>query len=246
VISRWLPEAASAHASALDAVLVNVHWHIFAVFVVWGIVLATALVRFRSGKHSSPMAAGPAMLWPAIAIGIVIAAEVGLLFASALPAWRARMAPPTSAAGPVFEVRVAAEQFAWNVHYPGPDGAFGRTGAAFISAANPVGIDRADPAAADDIGLLNILTLPVDRTIVVQLTSRDVVHAFTLPEMRVKQDMTPGMTVRTWFTPTRAGAWEILCSQLCGLGHYRMRGEYRVLPGEEWEAWQRQELSRIR
>ena len=137
------------------------------------------------------------------------------------------MTPPGPDAEAPLEIHVAAEQFAWNIHYPGPDGRFGRTDAMLISAANPVGIDRDDPAAADDIGLLNILMLPINRPIVVQVTSRDVVHSFTLPEMRVKQDATPGMTARTWFTPTRLGAWEIACSQLCGLGHYRMRGEYQ-------------------
>lgn len=243
MISRWLPDASSAHASALDAVLVNVHWHILAVFAIWSIVFVTALVRFRAGKHPSPAATTPGLFWPALAVGAVIASEAALLMASALPAWQDRMRPPATA--PALEVRVAAEQFAWNIHYPGPDGAFGRTSAALISASNPVGIDRSDPAAADDIGLLNILTLPVDRTVVVELTSRDVVHAFTLPEMRVKQDMTPGMTVRTWFTPTRVGSWEILCSQLCGLGHYRMHGEYSVLPQAEWERWQAEELGRL-
>lgn len=245
MISRWLPEAASGHAAMLDAVLVQVHWHILAVFLVWSIIFVTALVRFRAGRHPSPDARGAGLLWPALAIGAVLAGEVVLLVTSGLPAWRERTTPPAAGDGPVVEVRVAAEQFAWNIHYPGPDGRFGRTSATLISASNPVGIDRSDPAAADDIGLLNILTLPIDRTVVVELTSRDVVHAFTLPEMRVKQDMTPGMTVRTWFRPTHTGTWDILCSQLCGLGHYRMRGEYRVLPRDEWEAWQAEELARL-
>ena len=83
-------------------------------------------------------------------------------------------------------MRITGEQFAWDIHYAGPDDLFGRTSNDLVSPSNPAGIDRTDPAAADDIGLLNILTLPVDRTIVVQLTSRDVVHSFTLPEMRVK------------------------------------------------------------
>lgn len=245
MISRWLPDAASGHAPMLDAVLVQVHWHILAVFLIWSIIFVTALVRFRAGRQPSPARRGAGPLWPALAIGAVIASETVLLFTSGLPAWRTRVTPPAAADGPVVEVRVAGEQFAWNIHYPGPDGRFGRTRPTLISASNPVGIDRSDPAAADDIGLLNILTLPIDRTVVVELTSRDVVHAFTLPEMRVKQDMTPGMTVRTWFRPTHAGTWDILCSQLCGLGHYRMRGEYRVLPGDEWEEWQAAELARL-
>jgi len=73
------------------------------------------------------------------------------------------------------------------------------------------------------------------------LPSRDVVHGFTLLEMRVKQDATPGMTTRTWFTATRPGEWQIGCSQLCGLGHYRMRGTFTVLFAEEWEQWLKKE-----
>ena len=107
----------------------------------------------------------------------------------------------------------------------------------------PGGIDRTDPKARDDIGILNVLTLPVGRPVVVQLTSRDVVHSFTLNEMRVKQDATPGLTVRTWFTPTLTGRWEIGCSQLCGLGHYRMRGEYSVLTEDGWARWLQAELA---
>jgi cytochrome c oxidase subunit 2 len=108
-----------------------------------------------------------------------------------------------------------------------------------------VGIDRSSPDAADDIGLTNVLVLPVNRTIVIHLTSRDVIHSFTLPEMRVKQDATPGFTTRTWFTPIVEGAWEIGCSQLCGLGHYRMLGAYRVVSKEAWEEWEKLESEKV-
>jgi len=245
-VGRLLPEPASAHAALLDAVLVDVHWHALAVFLVWSVILVAALVRFRAGRSPEPRATGPGVLWPALAVSAVILGDAALLATRALPAWHARMAPPAAGLEPPLEVHVAAEQFAWNIHYPGPDGRFGRTDAAFISASNPVGIDRDDPAAADDIGLLNVLVLPLGRTVVVQLTSRDVVHSFTLPQMRVKQDATPGMTARTWFTPTAIGAWEIGCSQLCGLGHYRMRGDYRVLPRDEWRRWETDEVARLR
>ncbi|MGE0459749.1 MAG: cytochrome c oxidase subunit II [Vicinamibacterales bacterium] len=246
MIERLLPEAASAHAAMLDAVLLDVHWHALAVFVVWSVILVAALVRFREGRSPEPRAAGPGILWPAVAIAAVVLGDVVLLATRALPAWNARTAPPAAGVEAPLEIHVAAEQFAWNIHYPGPDGRFGRTDTVFIGASNPVGIDRGDPAAADDIGLVNLLVLPLGRTVVVQLTSRDVVHSFTLPQMRVKQDAIPGLTARTWFTPTALGAWEIGCSQLCGLGHYRMRGDYRVLPRDEWAEWQAEEVSRLR
>ena len=242
MIDRWLPAAASEHSSALDAVLTSVHAHMLLIFVLWLAVFVFALVKFRRGANPIPRAEGVRGLWPAIAIGLVIAGDVIILATQALPAWAARNAPPPPGAEPV-EIHIAAEQFAWNIHYPGPDRTFGRRNPALVSATNPVGIDRADPAAADDIGLLNVLMLPAGRTAVVQLTSRDVIHSFTLNEMRVKQDATPGMTARVWFTPTVVGDWEIACSQLCGLGHYRMRGEYHVVDQAAWDRWVTAEIA---
>lgn len=244
-MTAWLPVPASAHAAVLDAVLADMHWHMLAIFTVWSIVFVAALVRFRERANPRPSAHGVGAGVAAVAIGLVVLGDVVILGGRALPAWYARLAPPPSGAAPL-EVRVIAEQFAWNFHYPGPDGVFGRSGAAFITASNPVGIDREDPAATDDIGVQNVLTLPVDRPVVIQLSSRDVIHSFTLNEMRVRQDVTPGMTVRTWFTPTRTGDWDIACSQLCGSGHYRMKGEYHIVSAEAWATWQDSELARLR
>ena len=242
MIERWLPAAASSHASLLDVVLMSVHVHMLLILAGWLVVFFYAIIRFRRGANPEPRQQGVRGIWPALAIGAVIAGDVVILFALALPAWWQRNQAPPPGAGPL-EIRVTAEQFAWTIHYPGPDGVFGRTDQTLVSAANPAGIDRGDAAARDDIALLNVLTLPVYRTVIVQLTSRDVIHSFTLNEMRVKQDVNPGMTARLWFTPTQTGAWDIACSQLCGLGHYRMRGEYRVVTPEEWDKWQAAELA---
>lgn len=241
----WLPAAASGHASMLDAVLLSVHAHMLLIFVLWLAVFAFALIKFRRGANPEARQQGVRGWWPAIAIGLVLAGDVIILTTQALPAWASRNEPPAAGAQPV-EIRITAEQFAWNIHYPGPDRTFGRTSQSMVSASNPIGIDRADPAATDDIGVLNVLMLPVDRTAVIQLTSRDVIHSFTLNEMRVKQDANPGMTARVWFTPITTGDWEIACSQLCGLGHYRMRGEYHVVEQAAWDRWQADELARLR
>ncbi|MGE3277512.1 MAG: cytochrome c oxidase subunit II [Vicinamibacterales bacterium] len=242
----WLPEAASAHAADLDGVLAAIHWHILILAVAWSALFVYTLVRFRAGRQPRPQAHGVRGLLPVLAIGAVIVGDVGVLATSALPAWYRRISEPTAdPARPPLVVKVVAEQFAWNIHYTGPDGRFGRTSARLISAANPLGIDRDDPDARDDIGLLNVLTLPLGRTVIIELTSRDVVHSFTLNEMRVKQDAIPGTTTRTWFTPVRTGDWDIACSQLCGLGHYRMRGDYSVVTPDAWDAWEQEELSFI-
>lgn len=244
MIERWLPTAGSSHAASLDAVLHGIHWHMLLIGSAWLAVFLYAIIRFRQGAHPEARQHGVRGVWPALAIGPVIVGDVIILTTQALPAWAERNSPPPAGARPL-EVRIAAEQFVWNIHYPGADGVFGRTAATLISASNPVGIDRDDAAGHDDIGLLNILTLPLGRTVVVQLSSRDVVHSFTLNEMRVKQDAVPGMTARVWFTPTQTGNWEIACSQLCGSGHYRMRGEYHVVSETEWDTWLASELARL-
>jgi len=244
MIERLLPAAASAHAASLDAVLRAVHVHMAVQAIAWGAIFVYCLIRFRRRTGHAASYDGAKPLLPVVAIALVIVADAALLAASALPAWISRTASPPATAEPV-EVRVVAEQFAWNVQYPGPDRTFGRTSAALISASNPLGIDRTDPAARDDVGLINSLMLPVGHPVIVQLTARDVIHSFTLNEMRVKQDVTPGLVVRTWFTPTTIGKWEIACSQLCGLGHYRMRGDYAVMAEDEWNRWLASEVALI-
>jgi len=238
-----LPEAASAHAATLDSVLTRVHVHIGMVFILWLGILLVALWKGRA-RHTPGAAhtCGPRR-WPWAAMAAVVAGDIALLFGEALPAWHARMQPPSGSGPAPLEIHIDAEQYVWHVHYAGPDGRFGRTDPARIDAGNAMGLDTADPTAQDDVTLDNVLVLPLGRPVVVQLKSRDVIHAFTLPEMRVKQDVTPGLTSRAWFTPVRTGTWDIACSQLCGAGHYRMRGEYRVLTAEAWNAWLAEEVA---
>jgi cytochrome c oxidase subunit 2 len=244
VIEQLLPVAASEHAAGFDGVLAAVHVHMGIQAAAWGAFFLYCIVRFR--HRARPRAAQsvfPQTL-ALLAIGGVIVGDAVLLATSALPVWLRHASVPSSLTDPL-EIRVIAEQFAWNVHYPGPDGRFGLTRDALISATNPVGIDRTSEAGRDDIGLLNILTVPVDRPVIVRLSSRDVVHSFTLNEMRIRQDATPGLVVRTWFTPIKVGRWEIGCSQLCGLGHSRMRGAFTVVTAEEWRQWQEREVALI-
>jgi len=121
-------------------------------------------------------------------------------------------------------IQVTGEQFFWTFHYPGPDGQFGRTDTKLITATNNIGIDRNDPVAKDDIVSQNVMHVPMGKPVRVRLRSKDVIHSFFLPNLRVKQDAVPGMGIEVWFTPTRAGQYEIACAELCGLAHYRMKG----------------------
>jgi cytochrome c oxidase subunit 2 len=106
-----------------------------------------------------------------------------------------------------------------------------------VSADNPIGLDRSDPSAADDITTINQLNVPVDRPVLIHLTSKDVIHSFGVYELRVKQDAIPGLEVPVWFIPTRIGQYDITCSQLCGLGHYRMRGFLNVQSAADFQAF---------
>ncbi len=240
-LNRWLPTPASAHAARFDSVLAATHTEGALIFLSWLVLFAIMLVKFRA-RPGAPPGKPAGQRWPLVAVAAVVLGDVWLLAGSALPAWfeRARPAPAGAA-----EVRVVAEQFAWNFHYPGPDLRFGRTTPSLITAADPIGIDRSDPAAADDFVLIGILVVPVDRPTVVHLSSKDVIHSFTLATMRVKQDVTPGLPVSTWFTPITTGSWEVGCSQLCGLGHYRMRALFEVRSEAEWQAFVADEVSRI-
>jgi cytochrome c oxidase subunit 2 len=231
-----LPVAASSHAADIDNMIVLVHWLMLVLFVGWGGFFLYVLFRFRSGanpKASYTGAKGKFAKSTEIAVAIV---EIVLLVGYAIPAWATRVKQFPSENEAVV-VRVVGEQFAWNVHYPGPDGKFGRTDIKLVSADNPLGLDRTDPNAKDDITEINQLNLPVDRPVLVHLSTKDVIHSFGLYEMRVKQDAIPGMDIPVWFIPTRVGDYEITCSQLCGLGHFRMRGAVTVQTADAFQQW---------
>jgi cytochrome c oxidase subunit 2 len=231
-----LPIAASTHAGDIDRMIVLVHWLMLVLFVGWGGFFLFVLVRFRHSanpKASYVGAKGKFAKSTEIAVAIV---EIVLLVFYAIPAWATRVKAFPAGSDAVV-VRVIGEQFAWNVHYPGPDGKFGRTDPKLVSADNPIGLDRTDPDAKDDITTINQLNLPVDRPVLVHLSSKDVIHSFGLYEMRVKQDAVPGLDIPVWFIPDRVGQYEITCSQLCGLGHYRMRGFVSIKSAADYQAF---------
>ena len=231
-----LPVQASTHAREIDHMISLVHWLMLVLFVGWGIYFVYVLFRFRKGANPRASYEGAkGKISKGIEVGVVVVEMVLLVF-YAIPAWakRVRAFPSENEA---VVVRVVAEQFAWNIHYPGPDGKFGRTDINRVSADNPIGLDRSDPDAKDDVTTINQLNVPVDRPILVHLSSKDVIHSFGLYEMRVKQDAIPGLSIPVWFIPNRAGQYEIACSQLCGLGHFRMRGFITIQTDAEYRAW---------
>lgn len=250
-LARWMPLDASTHGAQLDSMNALVHWLMAVLFVGWGIFLIYVLFRFRAGRNPQANYEGTRSHLSTWIEGGVVVVEAILLLGFAIPAWARWVAPHAEGANPV-EIRVVGEQFAWNIHYPGKDGLFGHRDPHLVKGGtNPLGLDREDPASHDDIVSINQLHIPVNRPITVLLTTKDVIHSFFLPVMRVKQDAIPGQEIPVRFTAKKATppvssfpacaaaktCWEIACSQLCGLGHYRMRGFLTVHEEGGFESW---------
>jgi cytochrome c oxidase subunit 2 len=233
---QYMPIQASTHAAEIDHMTVLVHWLMLVMFVGWGLFFLFVLFRFRRGANPKASYAGAKGKFAKSTEVAVALVEIILLLFYAIPAWATRV-KAFPAENEAVVVRVVGQQFAWNVQYPGPDGKFGRRDVKLVTADNPLGLDRTDPDAKDDITTINQLNLPVDRPVLVHLSSMDVIHSFGLYEMRVKQDAVPGLDIPVWFIPNRIGEYEIACSQLCGLGHYRMRGFLNIKTDAEYRNW---------
>lgn len=231
-----MPPQASAHAAQLDLVNSFLHWVMLVLALGWGAFFIYTLIRFRRSANPTADYAGVKSHSSSyLEIGVAVVEGV-LLIGFAIPAWATRVeAFPAESEATV--VRVIGKQFEWHAQYPGPDGRFGRRSIDLITPTNAIGLDRSDPNGADDIYTINQLNLPVDKPVIVYLATQDVIHSFGLTSMRVKQDAIPGMEIPVWWVPTQTGDYEINCSQLCGLGHYRMRGAMTIQTEGEFQAW---------
>jgi len=134
------------------------------------------------------------------------------------------------------KIEVVAQQFQWNFHYSGADGAFGKTEARYIddSALNFVGLDPTDAAGKDD-AQVTTLVIPLNRPVELTLRSKDVIHSFFVPALRFKQDTLPEMEIKVHFTATKEGKYEIPCAELCGNLHYNMKSNMIVIPSDEFD-----------
>jgi cytochrome c oxidase subunit 2 len=305
-----LPIDASAHGARIDGLILWVHVLMVVLFVGWIAFFLFTIARFRRGRHPQADYTGVKTHTSSYLEAAVAVLEIVLLVGISIPFWSWKVSAfPTES--DAVRVRVIAQQFAWNIQYPGPDGVFGRTDIKLVNEqTNPIGLDRSDPRAKDDITTINQLHLPVDKPAIIELTTKDVVHSFALPLMRVKQDTIPGMSIPVHFTPTltsdqvreqmaipvslpakrKLDGWvamqdyadnagsvilkkgravpedtakklvdagitnirvgprtpmEIACAQLCGLGHYRMRGFLTVHDQKNYDAWLQEELEAL-
>ncbi len=246
VINEFLgqPPNASEHGFQIDHILEFSHWFMGALFIGWSAYFVYVLLRFRKGRH-------PAADHEGVRSGIsthlefaVVLIEAVLFVGFAVPLWAKRVNefPET---GDAILVHAIGQQFNWNFHLPGPDGQFGRRDINLVTNSNPLGLDPNDPASKDDIVVLGELHIPLNRSVIVEVSSKDVIHNFALPHMRIAQDAIPGSVIPMWFKPIKAGTYEIVCGQLCGLGHSGMKGTLVVDSPADYQTWlnERVELS---
>lgn len=239
----WLPPLASEHGKAIDTLFIVTLAITGAVFVLVQLLLAFLVFRYAGSEKRRAIHFTDnktlEVVWTVVPAVILTA-----LIVSGGRLWsRIQISEPPEDA---FKVEVWGEQFRWTFRYPGKDGKFGRTDPKLISVENPLGIDKNDPAAKDDIFFFageENLHVPVNKPIVVYLRAKDVLHSFYVPQLRVKQDLVPGMVTRTWFVVTKKGEYEIACAELCGLGHYGMRGVMVVEDEKDVQNWLKDQLT---
>lgn len=236
---NWgLPPTAASFAPEIDSGIALIHWAMLIIFVLWGAFFTYLLIRYRHradvGVSLEDTTHSLKSLVPDV---IVMIFEIGLIIFYAIPVWaHIKMKFPGGNEDPV-ELNVIAQQFAWNVQYPGPDGKFGRRKPELINFYNPIGLDLTDPAAQDDVVLANEIHLPAGTKALIHLSTLDVIHSFGVPEFRLKQDAVPGMEIPVWVKPTQAGTYELACAQLCGFAHSLMTGVVVVQSPDQYQAW---------
>ncbi len=213
---RWLPENVSTYGAEIDGIFALIYYLTVAwFFLTIGALLSfVALYRRRAGRRAAYVRGERLQeaVWLLVPVAVVLGLDLWIDLRGA-PVW-ARVKGQIPATELVLEV--TAKQFNWEVVYPGPDGKFG---------------------TADDREFENELHVPANKAVRVVLKSKDVIHSFFLPNLRLKQDMVPGRAIGAWFEATKPGRYELPCAELCGFGHSGMKGWLYVHPPEDYEKW---------
>jgi cytochrome c oxidase subunit 2 len=215
---RWLPEDVSSYGHEIDSLFYLIYYITAVTFILVTVLMVLFLIMYRDkgGRRATYSHGNTALeiIWTIIPAAILIV----LAFMS-VSSWAKvkRHVPDTD-----FELGIAAKQFNWEVSYPGPDGKLGTD---------------------DDIKFDNDLHVPVNKPIRLQLTSKDVIHSFFIPNMRFKQDAVPGRQITAWFDAIKPGKYEIPCAELCGFGHSGMKGWVFVHTPEDYKKWADENLA---
>jgi cytochrome c oxidase subunit II len=233
-----LPEDISTHGHQIDAQLKDTMVEAGVSFVAAQMVLAFFVWSFTGRKAGSPLKNFPGgARVMVIAAFLIVGTEIMALGVLGQKAWaNVYFAPPGADA---MQVQVQAEQFAFYFRYPGPDGKFGAIHPDKIDEGNQnyFGLDPANEVEARDDIVVGELVIPVNKEIQLLMHAKDVGHSFYVRELRIQQDFVPGLDLSVHFTATKVGKYEIVCTQLCGLGHYNMKAYLNVMEQVDYDNW---------
>lgn len=237
MLSPWWWTPIASNWSYIDSTLIITFWITGIVFVAVISFMAYCVFRFRHkpGNRAAYEPENRRLEWM-LASGTSVG--VAAMLAPGLVVWNQFVTVPNEAA----PVEVVAQQWSWSFRLPGADGRLGRSDTRDVTPENPLGLNRNDSAGLDDVIIEGgELHLPVGKPVRILLRSVDVLHDFYVPEFRAKMDMIPGMVTYFWLTPTRTGTFEILCAELCGVGHSQMRGTVVVDDEANYRTWLEQQ-----
>ena len=232
-----LPKLASANGRSVDELMVYLHWLMLALFIGWILYFGYVLWRFQAARNAKASYEGSKSKVPSYVEFAIVGVEAFLLVGIAIPIWAKNVEnfpKPEDAT----VIQISAQQYSWNVRYPGPDGKFGRQEMKLVTSSNIFGVDPSDPDGKDDVQTINEIHMPVGKPALIYLTSKDVIHSFKLVAMRITQDAIPGLRIPFTFTPTATGRYQVECAQLCGSGHAAMSGGFVIVESkEDFEKW---------
>jgi cytochrome c oxidase subunit 2 len=232
-LSPWWFTPIASNWGSIDDTIGITFWVTGFVFVAVNAFMAWVVLRYRHRKerraHYEPE--NKKLEW--WLIGLTTLGIVSML-APGLVVWAKFVNVPDEAA----EVEVVSQQWHWSYRFPGKDGVLGTVNSRFVDDTNPFGMNPDDPHGKDDVLVASQeVHLPIGKPVKMLLRSKDVLHNFAIAEMRVKMDMVPGMVPYMWFTPTRTGKFDVLCQELCGTGHFTMRGRLVVEDEGAFGTW---------
>ncbi|UEM25382.1 cytochrome c oxidase subunit II (plasmid) [Skermanella mucosa] len=233
LVSPWWFTPLASNWGTIDDTLIITFLITGVVFCILVLFMAYACFRFR---HREGVTAAYEPESKKLELWLTGLTSVGIaaMLAPGLVVWDDYVSVPAEAT----PVEVLGQQWGWSFRFPGTDGVLGTVDARRIDADNPFGLNPDDPQGQDDILVAGgELRLPVDRPVKLLLRSVDVLHDFYVPQFRAKMDLVPGMVTYFWLTPTRTGTFEILCAELCGVGHSAMRGTVVVVEPDAHRPW---------
>jgi cytochrome c oxidase subunit 2 len=232
-LSPWYFTPIASNWQAMDDTISITFWVTGLVFVAINLFMAYAVIRYRyrKGRQAAYEPENKKLEWWLTGLTTV---GVAAMLAPGLFVWANFVEVPKDAA--VFEA--VGQQWNWSFRFPGKDGKLGTVDARYITDKNPFGMNPDDPDGQDDVLVASPeLHLPLGRPVKALLRSIDVLHDFAVPQFRAKMDLVPGLVTYIWFTPTRSGKFDLLCNELCGVGHFVMRGKVVVEEEREFQAW---------